>query len=223
MREAVGERLARALGQRRLRIAEPARRGRVGGESFREQQLLALGLRRLVAAQDRQRIVRRQDVVDVAEVDARDELLRRHVREELPERLLLELRVQIPDRVDDGGRGKVDHALLRSQPAQLAVGDESPPQPSEVCDELLDRRPDHVRRERLDRGDADLGAAADREREPVPRQAARIVGLEGDVGRRIVGIRVHRIRPGTAPRGREADVVRDGPHDPHGHEGMFLA
>ena len=133
-----------------------------------------------------ERLGRRQRVVDVAEVDAGDELLRRQVGEELPERLSLELRVQVPDGVDDRGRREVDDALLRPEPAQLAVGDEPPPEPSEVADELLDGRADDVRHERLDRGDADLGAAADREREPVARQPVRIVGLECDVGRRVV-------------------------------------
>ena len=69
----------------------------------------------------------------------------------------------------------MDHALLGAEPAELGVGDEAAPQTSEVGDELLDGRADDVRRERLDRGDADLGAAADRERQAVPGEAGSSV------------------------------------------------
>src|SRR5690348_13027115 len=49
-----------------------------------------------------------------------------------------------------------------------------------------------------------------------------MVGFEGDVGRRVVRIRVERVRAGAAERGREADVVGDGPEDARWHFGMFL-
>ena len=220
VREAVGQRLARALRQRVLGIAEPPGRRRVGREAVGEEQLLALRLRRLVATKDRERLVRREGVLDVAEVDARDDLLGRHVGEQLPDRLALELRVEVPDGVDDRRGREMDHALLRPEPAELAVGDEPAPQTSEVRDELLDGRADDVRRKGLDRGDADLGASADREGQAVPREPG-IVGLERDVRGRVVGIGVHRVRAGAAPRGREAHVVRDRAHDAERHSGCF--
>src|SRR5438477_6600331 len=97
MGEAGGERLTRAVWKRVLRIADPPRRRRVRREALREEGRFAVRLRRFVAAEDFECLAARECVLDVAEVDARDELLRRHVDEQLPERLALELRVQIPD------------------------------------------------------------------------------------------------------------------------------
>ena len=78
----------------------------------------------------------------------------------------------------------------------------------------LDAGADDVRRERFDGGDADFGPTSDREREAVSGEPARVVGLEHDIGGRVVGIRVHRVRSRAAARGRKANVVRDGSHDP---------
>ena len=222
MGEAGGERLTRAVWKRVLRIADPPRRRRVRREALREEGRFAVRLRRLVAAEDFECLAARECVLDVAEVDARDELLRRHVDEQLPERLALELRVQIPDRIDDRRGREMDDAFLRTEPAQLRVGDEAAPQSSEVCDELVDGRADDVGRERVDGGDADLRAPADREREPVAGEAARIVRLERDVGGGVVRIGVHRVRARAAARRREPNVVCDRPHDPNRHQRMFL-
>ena len=68
-----------------------------------------------------ERLLAAQRVRDVAEVDERDLLLGRHLRQQPPQRLALPLGVEVPHRVDDGGRRHVDHALLRPEPAQLAV------------------------------------------------------------------------------------------------------
>src|SRR5207244_12312469 len=132
-----------------------------------QQHALALGTRGDLPAQQLERIVPRERVVDVAEVDARDELLRCHVGEELPERLALELRVEVPDGVDERRRGEVDDALLGAEPAELRVRDQPAPEAAEVRDEVLDRRADDVRRERLDGGDAALRSAAGPERRSV--------------------------------------------------------
>src|SRR5581483_5178772 len=132
--EALGESLTGALRQGVLRVPDPACRRRVSGKADGEEDRLALGLRRLVPAEDLERLVTRERVLDVAEVDAGHQLLRRQVDEELPQRLALELRVQIPHRIDDGRGGEVDDALLRPEPAKLGVGDEPAPQSSAVCD-----------------------------------------------------------------------------------------
>ena len=60
------------------------------------------------------------------EVDERDDLLRGHVDEQLPDRLLLLLGPEVPERVDDGRGGQVDDALLGSDPPQLAVAAQLP-------------------------------------------------------------------------------------------------
>src|SRR5260370_36429600 len=76
--------------------------------------------------------------------------------------------------------------------------------------------------EEIHSGDAQLGPAADGEGEAMAREAVRVVGLEDDVGGRVVGIDVHRIRPIEGSRGRKADVARDGPQDPCAHLGSEL-
>ena len=79
----------------------------------------------------------------------RDELLGRHVGQQLPERLAFRLRPQVPDRVDDGGRRQVDHAFLRADPAQLA--DRRRSAPPEAA---------HIGRDRLERDAVTMGASA---------------------------------------------------------------
>ena len=158
-------------------------------------------------------MLRRERVRDVAKVDAADELLGPHVRKQLPERLALAAGVKVPDRVDDSGRGQVDHALLGAEPAKLRVPGHVAPEAAGIGREALERLADDQRRERFDSGDADLGAPADGEGEAVP--ALSHVGLERDVGERVVGIRVHRVRAGQRARRRKADVARLHPGDPH--------
>jgi hypothetical protein len=46
----------------------------------------------------------------------------------------------------------------------------------------------------MDGGAYDFGAAADREGEPVTLQAVLGVSVQDDVGRRVIGIGVHRVR-----------------------------
>ena len=108
------------------------------------------------------------------------------------------LRVEIPDGVDDGGHRQVDHAFLG--PSQRSC--ESPAsaaRTAEVRDHVLEAPADDERRERVDRRDAHLVAAADREGEPVAFEPPSVWRI--DVGRRVVGIRVHRV---GATRGQRA-------------------
>src|SRR5436190_21519510 len=70
MREPFEERRLRTFRQRRLRVAQPARRRRIRGEAVAEQVRLALRLRRFVPAEDRDGLGRGERVLDVAEVDA---------------------------------------------------------------------------------------------------------------------------------------------------------
>src|SRR5260370_1217062 len=77
-------------------------------------------------------------------------------------------------------------------------------------------------REEMHGSHAELGPAADGEGEAMAGQAVRVVGLEDDVGGRVVGSHVHRIRPVEGSRGRKADVARDGPQDPCAHLGSEL-
>ena len=65
-------------------------------------------------------------VVDVAEVDGFDELMRLHLGEELPERFVFGAGVEIPHCVDEGSAGEMDDAFLRAEPAELGVVAELP-------------------------------------------------------------------------------------------------
>ncbi len=141
---------------------------------------------------------------------------------QLPQRFAFDLRVQVPNRIDKRRGGQVHDALFRSKPAELAVGDKASPKGCHVGCDVLEVAPDDVVREQVYCGHAQLGSAADGEREAVPGQAVGMVGLEDDVGGRIVGIFVHRIRPVEGSRGRKADVARDGSQDPCAHLGSEL-
>ncbi len=114
------------------------------------------------------------------------------------------------------------NALFRTEPAKLAVGDEPAPEGCHVRGDVLDSSPDDVMGEKMHGGHAELGPAADGEGEAMTGQAVRVVGFEDDVGGRVVGIDVHRIRPIEISRGWKADVARDGPQDPCAHLGSEL-
>ena len=62
----------------------------------------------------------------------RDELLGRHVGEQLPQRLALDLGPQVPDGVDHRAGRQVDDALLGPDPAQLLGISERRPEGAEI-------------------------------------------------------------------------------------------
>ena len=120
----------------------------------------------------------REGVLDVPEVDRRDELLGRQIDEEAEERLALALRPEVPDGVDDGCGREVDHALLGAEPAELPFGREASPEAAEVGGDLLERAADHEVLERAHGRDDDLGPAPVREGETVALDALRRVGVQ---------------------------------------------
>ena len=152
-------------------------------------------------------MLRRERVRDVAKVDAANEFLRRHVGEELPERFAFGLRVEIPDGVHDGGGGKMDRAFLGTDPAELAVAGDVPPELAEVRGDGGERTSDDQRRERADGGNNDLIPSTNGEGEPVALM--RAVGFENDVGGGVIGIGIHRVRSIELARGGKADVSDD--------------
>ena len=188
-------------------VAEPAGGRRVGGVARGDDRLLASCALAPRVAEQIERFPGRQRVGDVAEVDARDEFLGREVDEQLPQRLALDLGPQVPDRVDDRGGAEVDDTLLRTEPAQLAVRDEAAPEATHVGDDRLEAPPDNERLERADRGDAHLGTATTRERQPVPLDPVVGIGAQHHIRRRIVRIGVHRVRPVERQRRREPHIT----------------
>src|SRR6185369_13621411 len=95
--------------------------------------------------------LRREGIGDVPEVDERHDLLGRHVDDQLPEGLACRLREQVPGRVHDRGRREVDDALLRSDPAELAVADELPPERAHVGEERFGPAPENQWAQGVDR------------------------------------------------------------------------
>ncbi|MBP2328839.1 hypothetical protein JOF56_009224 [Kibdelosporangium banguiense] len=105
--------------------------------------------------------------------------------------------------------GQVDGALVRPQPPQLAVPGQATGERTEIRQRFGHRHSHHQRYQRADGGYLHIVATPDRERETVPFLAR--TRPDGHVGRRVVGFRVHRVRPVQAQRGREPDV-----HGVHG-------
>ena len=193
MRPAVGERFATERLDAVVGVAEPADRRRVRGIPGFEQRRLTLGFRARLPVENLESFVGRQRVDDVAEVDAGDDLTRRHVGEQFPERLVRRPRVQVPHRVDDSRQRQVDDALLRSEPSKLRLVRQHPPETGEVRRDLVEPAADDETAERLDGQHADIVAASDGEGEAMTLQP--LVGSENHVRRRVVRIRVGRIGP----------------------------
>ncbi|MNE65723.1 hypothetical protein D3C80_1612280 [compost metagenome] len=101
----------------------------------------------------------------------------------------------------------MDHAFLRAQPAQLAVTDrETVPERAHVGGDLFQGLANDQRCQRLHGGCADLVATADGEGQAVAFQV-RGVGVQHDVGGRVVRCAVHGVGAVQRQRSREADVA----------------
>lgn len=218
--EPVGDRLAGQLDELLVGVADPAGRGGVGGVAVALQLSDPGVLPRLRRAQDGECLVRGERVVQVAEVDQADDLLGRHVGEQPPHRLARHLGGEVPGGVDHRADGHVHDALLRTEPAELAVADQGGAQLAEVGADVSHLPADDVLAKCGDGGHHDVVAAPDGEAQRVPFHLRRVRAQHG-VGGRVVGIGVHRVRPVVLQRGREADVVtveRDDPRArPVGH------
>ena len=187
-------------------VAQPAGRGDVGGVAVGEQMRPPLGPPGLGLLQQRQRLGRRDGIGDVAEVDGRDDLGRGEVGEERPQWLALAPGQQVPLRVDDGSGRQVHDTLLGAEPAVLTVGGEAGGDAAQVAAQFVERATDDEFGERVDRGAAQVVAPADGERHAVPGQVG-IVGVQRDVGGRVVGVGVHGVGAVEQLRRREPDVV----------------
>ena len=67
----------------------------------------------------------------------------------------------------------MDDAFLGTEPSQLRVGREPPPEAGEVGGDVVERAADDEMAERFDRGGAHFVAAPDRERQPVAFERRR--------------------------------------------------
>jgi len=101
----------------------------------------------------------------------------------------------------------VDHAFVRTDPAQLVVARHASPEARRVLANPVELEPFDQRRERLDRSAAELVAAADREGQAVTGESGA-VGVENAVGDGIIRSGVHCIGAVELARCRKADVER---------------
>jgi len=97
-----------------------------------------LGLAGLLLLQHLDSLLLGDGIGDVSEVNTRDELLRRHLSNDSPDRLVQCLGPQIPDGVDDSTESKVDDTLLGTNPSQLTVRDEVSPGLAPVGHQVLE-------------------------------------------------------------------------------------
>ena len=108
----------------------------------------------------------------------------------------------------------MDDAFLGSEPTQLRVAGERPPEAGEIRPDVLERAADHERREGADCLGANLVATADRECKPVAFDPG--VGLEDDVRGGVVRVWMHRIGPRARARRGKAQIDDFDVADDHG-------
>ncbi|GAA4938390.1 hypothetical protein GCM10023238_00090 [Streptomyces heliomycini] len=205
--ETVGDRPHGEPGEFPVVVAEPAGRGGVGGVAALQQQGGAFLGALPAAAQEGEGLLGGEGVGEVAEVDLADQPRGVGLGEQAPQRFVRAFGGQVPEGVDDGPDRHVHHALLGSEPAQLAVAGQVAVQDGGVGAEFVGGPSDEMTAERFDRGDLDVVAPPDGEREPVPLVPVGVVGAQHDVGRRVVGVGVHRVGTVEFARGGEPDVV----------------
>jgi hypothetical protein len=149
--------------------------------------------------QDRQRLLGRECIREIAEIDLRDDLLGRHVGDESPHGLARMACGQVPRGVDDRADRHVHHALFGAEPAQLRIAVEFARERAEVAGDAFDRAAHHEVFQRGERGRLHIIAPADRKDEAVAREAIGAIGADRHIGRRVVGVRVHRIGTVVVP------------------------
>jgi hypothetical protein len=141
-------------------VPEPACRGGVGRvtgfEHLLEPRLTPAAHR----AQQLYCLLPRQRVLDVAEVDCADELLRLQVHEQAEQRFALALSPQIPDGIDDRAGSEMDDPLLRSKPAQLILRRQASPETAHVGRDVVELPADDEVLESAHCRDDDLRATA---------------------------------------------------------------
>ena len=100
---------------------------------------------------------------------------------------------------------QVDHTFLRAQPAQLPVVGQAAPEAAHVVDDGVEVTPHDERRQLIDGCAAQVVAAADGEGEPV--SFVFTVGVQHDVGDRVVGVLMDGVGAGQGQRCPCSQVV----------------
>ncbi|SPU56781.1 Uncharacterised protein [Brucella melitensis] len=203
--EAFIDRFLAKPAQFRVVIAKPASRGRVAGIALRLQRGDTLCLAAFSLPQNFDGFIARQHIGQITIIHDIGDFFRRKLRDQPPDRLSRLFRKQIPDRVDHSAGGKVHGALLRADPAQLAVTRQVMPELAGGGTDFIKRSPHDQMAHGQDRMAANIVTAADGEGKAVPFQRL-IIRIEDDIGRRIVRVGIHRIRAVQTLRRRKAQV-----------------
>jgi hypothetical protein len=72
-------------------------------------------------AENPQCIVGSEGVVNITEVDGADQFFRGHLGQQAPQRLALDLCVEVPDSVNQRTAGQMDYAFFRAEPPKLRL------------------------------------------------------------------------------------------------------
>ena len=157
-----------------ITVPQPPRAGGVGRQAATGKLFSAGSARCRVITEDGKCVVRWQRVADIAELDTVDQRFRRHVGEQLPQRLVFFPGIQIPNRVDQSTDAEVQDALFRAEPAELSVVGQLEPEAAHVRDDILEGATHNDVLHHLDHRSADFIAASERECDAVSSQAGDV-------------------------------------------------
>jgi hypothetical protein len=201
---AVSEAFAAEAADLLFAVAEPAGGGGVGRVARGFELCKAGCLSWFGVAEEGKGVVGGEGVGDVAEVDGGDDLLGRHVGEELPEWLIFGLGVEVPDGVDEGAGGEMDNAFFGAEPAKLGVAGNLQVEGVEVRGDAVEGTALHVGGEIFEGADDEVSTAAEGEGEAVAFEGG--VCFEDAVGGGVVGIFVDGVGAYLLTRGRKAEI-----------------
>src|SRR6185437_3370425 len=113
MRPAFSERLAAQRADLLIAESKPANRSGVRRIAVTLQLRDPLVSRRAATIENLARLLGAERVIDVLKLDRGEKLFGVQIGEQLPKGLVFRARVEVPHRIDERARGKMDHALLR--------------------------------------------------------------------------------------------------------------
>ncbi len=171
-------------------VAKPAD-GRVVAGIARSQDAFSLGPPWGVAGQQRQGILTRHHVFQIAQIEQIHHLLGRQIEEQTPERQTSCLGPEIEAGVGDGGQRQMDHALVRTQPAPARMIGDGLEDDAKLGHQRFNLATDQRQSHLLDHA-TDLAVAV-AQRESQPGSHKTVVALQQRDRIRIDRVRVDRI------------------------------
>src|SRR5882724_1315660 len=124
-----------------IRVSQPTWGRTVGWVSLCQQTGGTLQLAAFIRTQDLERLGDTERILQVAEIDAIDEVLRCHIDNELPYRLTRPARSQIPRGIDDSADCHMHHAFFRAEPTKLRISRQTAREAPKISHQLCDITP----------------------------------------------------------------------------------